>query len=139
LPPSHLLHERSALSVYNQYMPNAIFIIKPYWYSGTWVFDDAGKGLDKEPFVAGMPEIINRFVKDIPDARKGFRLLFSAAPFPGYQLELIRAREEYGGNWYRLKDGRAEGWLCPALLKYFDVAPERLFACAEPIAENVNQ
>ena len=78
-----------------------------------------------------MPEIINRFVQDIPEARRGFRLLFSAAPFPGYQLELTRGREEYGGHWYRVKDSPAEGWLCPALLKYFENAPERLYARAE--------
>jgi hypothetical protein len=48
-------------------------------------------------------------VKDIPDAQKGFRLLFSATPFPGYSLKLEWAREEYGGNWYvvaRSQNGR---------------------------------
>ncbi len=112
-------------------MPNAIYIIRPYWYEGTWVFDDQVRGLAQEPFVAGMPEIISHFVQDTPHARQGFRLYFSAAPFPGYQLELTRVREEYGGYWYRIAGSTAEGWLCPALLKYFAEAPAHLYARAE--------
>jgi hypothetical protein len=27
-----------------------------------------------------------------------------------------------------------EGWLCPALFKYFDAAPKTLYAKAEPLA-----
>jgi hypothetical protein len=67
---------------------NAIMVIAPYRYQGTWVFDDASAGLVKEPFVAGVPEMIDVLVKDIPDAGEGFRLLFSAKPFPGHQKEL---------------------------------------------------
>src|SRR5688572_7807721 len=63
---------------------NSIMVIRPYWDHGTWVFDDAAAGLTREPFVAGIPEMINTLVKDIPNARNGFRLTFSASPFPGY-------------------------------------------------------
>jgi hypothetical protein len=31
-----------------------------------------------------------------------------------------------GGNWYHI-NGK-EGWLCPALLKYFDTAPREIYA-----------
>src|SRR5438128_440849 len=41
-------------------MSNALMIIKPYWYERTWVFDDPATGLVREPFVAGVPEMINR-------------------------------------------------------------------------------
>jgi hypothetical protein len=78
--------------------------------------------------------MIDRFVEHIPDARKGFRLLFSPAPFPGYQRAFAFDREEFGGNWYRCDDPPMEGWLCPALFKYFDAAPETLYAKAEPLA-----
>jgi hypothetical protein len=64
-------------------MANILMVIAPYWYQGTWVFDDESVGLNKEPFVAGVPEMIDDLVKDIPNARSGFRLLFSSAPFPG--------------------------------------------------------
>ena len=113
-------------------MANVLTVIEPYWYIDTWVFDDESVGLDKEPFVQGIPEMIDELVKDIPNARSGFMLLFSSQPFVGYQVELTRVREEYGGYWYKAKDEGAEGWLCPALLKYFESAPESLYIKAEP-------
>ena len=116
-------------------MPNALFTIAPYWHNGTWVFDDPGRGLQKEPFVSGIPEMINALVEDIPDARAGFRLTFAPTPFPGYQQEFTRVREEFGGNWYACEGPRMEGWLCPALFKYFESAPETIYAKAEPLSE----
>ena len=114
-------------------MANAIMVISPYWYQGTWVFDDEAVGLNKEPFVAGVPEMIDNLVKAIPNARSGFRLIFSSAPFPGYQRELIWVREEYDGNWYEVEGQQMEGWLCLALLRYFDKAPEKLYVKAQQI------
>lgn len=92
---------------------NSINLIVPYRYEGMWVFDDARVGLDKEPFVSGADTMIEVLVADIPDAQKGFRLLFSATPFPGYQVKLAWAREEHGGNWYYSPEYKMEGWLCP--------------------------
>ena len=114
-------------------MANSLRVIVPYWYEGTWVFDDESVGLNKEPFVAGVPEMIDNLVKKIPNARNGFRLIFSSAPFPGYQRKLTCVREEYEGNWYKIEDQQIEGWLCPALLRYFDKAPEKLCVKAEQI------
>jgi hypothetical protein len=110
---------------------NAIFVISPYKYHGTWVFDDPRVGFVREPFVAGIPEMIDKLVKDIPNADKGFRLLFSDSPFPGYSIKLVWQREERGGNWYFCKKYDCEGWLCPALFKYFDKAPKELYGKAE--------
>jgi hypothetical protein len=70
-------------------------------------------------------------VADIPNARQGFRLLFSVAPFPSFQRKLTRLREEFGGWWYRSDEPEAEGWLCPALFRYFDDAPEEIYVKAE--------
>lgn len=114
-------------------MGNVLMVIAPYWEHGTWVFDDETHGLVKEPFVAGVPEMIDELVKDIPDARAGFRLLFSASPFPGHQRELIWVREEMGGHWYRSVEPPMEGWLCPALHHYFATPPENIFVRAEPL------
>ena len=113
-------------------MANVLMVIEPYWYQDTWVFDDASKGLDKEPFVQGIPQMIDYLVNDIPNARSGFVLLFSSQAFAGYQVELTLVREEYGGHWYKAKDYGAEGWLCPALFKYFDAPPASLYIKAEP-------
>jgi hypothetical protein len=112
-------------------MPNAMTTIHPYLDRGDWVFDDASVGLTREPFVFGMPEMIDEFVKNIPSARHGFKLYFSAQPFPGFQASLTWVREEYEGNWYLWDSSEKEGWLCPALFKYFDKAPQKIYCKAE--------
>ncbi len=112
---------------------NSILVIAPYRHAGTWVFDDPRAGLRAEPFVAGAPEIIDRVVADIPNAEKGFRLLFSAAPFPGHATKLVWRRPGGGGNWYWSEDFGKEGWLCPALFKYFPRAPGEIYLKAEAI------
>jgi hypothetical protein len=114
-------------------MPNQIQVIAPYWLetAGTWVFDDADKDLVREPFVSGVPAMIDDLVAEIPNARQGFRMLFSASPFPGYQRRLDWVREEMGGNWYQTDSPAMQGWLCPALFKYFDEAPAELYVKAE--------
>lgn len=114
---------------------NAIMVIAPYRYQGTWVFDDASAGLVKEPFVAGVPEMIDVLVSDIPGADEGFRLLFSAKPFPGHQKELKWLRGDSGGNYYALDDPPMEGWICPAMFKYYSRAPDSLYVKAEPIVQ----
>ena len=61
------------------------------------MFDDPRVGLDKEPFVWG-DGVIDMLAGDLPNGQTGFRLLFSATPFPATQLIGVAARE-YGGNW----------------------------------------
>jgi len=120
---------------------NSIFVIQPYWYADTWVFDDASVGLEKEPFVAGVPEMIDALLDrsgiPIADARRGFRLLFSPAPFPDHSASFVRTREELGGTWYRTDVESVtppmEGWLCPALFKYFPEAPPAIYVKPEPL------
>jgi hypothetical protein len=109
-------------------MPNQITVIRPYRWEGMWVFDDPRVGLDKEPFVGGADTIIDLALaeKGIRGVSEGFLLLFSAGPFPGADLELTWLREEMGGNVYAWRD--REGWLCPALLRYFPNAPAKLYA-----------
>lgn len=111
---------------------NSIGLIIPYKYQGAWVFDDPRVGLSREPFIAGIDIMIDQLVESIPGADKGFRLLFSTVPFPGYGVELQWRRAEAGGNWYYCLQFDMEGWLCPALFKYFDKAPQRLYVRAEP-------
>jgi len=43
---------------------NALIVIAPYRHAGTWVFDDPGARLVREPFVAGVPEMIDVVVRD---------------------------------------------------------------------------
>jgi hypothetical protein len=113
---------------------NSLFVIAPYRYNGMWVFDDPAVGLVREPFVSGIDLMIDRLVADIPNAAGGFRLIFSPTPFPGYTVTLQWRRTEYGGNWYYSPQYEMEGWLCPALFKYFKEAPREIYIRAEPSA-----
>jgi hypothetical protein len=114
-------------------MMNQIHVIVPYRQASTWVFDDPSVGLKAEPFVSGIPEMVSVLVRGIPHAEQGFRLLFSAQPFPRYQAELMLLRSEYGGQWYEWDAEHMEGWLCPVLFKYFPEVPHRLYGRAEPL------
>jgi hypothetical protein len=110
---------------------NSLSVIAPYRYEGMWVFDDPRVGLIQEPFVAGADTIIDAMVAGIPDAAKGFRLLFAAEAFPGYQHKLEWVRPEMSGNVYRWVGSGMEGWLCPALFKYFTEAPREIYLKVE--------
>ena len=72
---------------------NSINVIAPYKHLGMWVFDDPRVGLNQEPFVSGADAMIDRVVADIPNAERGFTLVFAATPFPGhqYRLDWLRA------------------------------------------------
>jgi hypothetical protein len=117
---------------------NSILVIHPYQVGGVWVFDDPAVGLRQEPFVAGADVILDRMVEGIPDAARGVTIFFSDGPFPGSQHEFHWRREGAppegwsGGNWYYSPEYDLEGWLCPALFKYFDQAPRRLYARVKP-------
>jgi hypothetical protein len=92
-----------------------------------WVFDDPRVGLSQEPFVAGADAMIDRVVAEISDAENGFVLIFSATPFPGHEYHLEWQREESGGNVFYSPQLDMEGWLCPALLRYFPEAPGQIY------------
>ena len=92
----------------------------------TWVFNDERRNLVEEPFVAGVPEIITEIVADIPNAKAGFRLTFSAGPFPGHKPVAIRGEPEPGSYWYHVEN-------CPALFNFFPEAPEKLYVRADPL------
>lgn len=113
---------------------NALMVIFPYKVGGIWVFDDAAVGLVREPFVDTVNTFIDKMTEHIPGAEAGVRLLFSAKPFPGHTLSFTWVRPEFEGNWYACPalDG-LQGWLCPAMFKYFEAAPAQLFAKAEPL------
>jgi len=117
-------------------------VLAPYWLpdSRCWVFDDERTGLQQEAFVLGASEMITELVKDqklLPAAKYGFRMVFSHQQLPNTHRVLLRLYEDAGGWWYRQLDNNAECWLCPALFKYFDEAPEHLFVRAESLSLEV--
>lgn len=107
---------------------NALVAIYPYKFEGLWVFDDQKVGLVQEPFISGADIIIDRMTTHIPGAERGFRLLFSAKPFPGFTAEFEWRREDASGSWYYSRELNQEGWLCPALFRYFYSAPAKIYA-----------
>ena len=111
---------------------NSLMVIVPYKYEGVWVFDDVTVGLSKEPFIAGIDTLIDKATANIADAEHGFRAIFSARQFPGANFKLEWRREESGGNWYYSPEFKQEGWLCPALFKYFSAAPAEIYVQVEP-------
>jgi hypothetical protein len=134
-------------------MPLTIY---PYLLDNAcWVFDDERTSLKEEAFVLGMSEIITKVVeaKAIPDAAKGFSLIFDLVPF-GQDVELSwlphdEAKQNLGwrptdfpdiGNWYKgnVFGQEMTGWLCPALFLYFTEAPRRIYAKAEPLPADID-
>lgn len=73
---------------------NCLYRVQPYRHGGTWVFDDPTRNLTAEPFVSGVPEILDAELE-----RQGlpldqpFGLIFSDRQFPGAQLATVEAHE----------------------------------------------
>jgi len=59
-------------------------------------------------------------------------LHLKAEPFVQGMSEMIDLRHEQdGGNWYYNEQHHMEGWLCPALFKFFPRAPQHIYARVE--------
>jgi hypothetical protein len=113
-------------------MKNALYTIRPYRMGAVWAFDDLARGLQAEPLVAGMPQMINHLMQLMGIEGDQVTIVFSDRPFPG-ALHLRKTRPEDGGAWYRLEEPfAAEGWLCPAMLRYFPEHPQDVYATISP-------
>lgn len=110
---------------------NALLVIEPYRSGTIWRFDEPLLHLKGEPFVQGIPEMIDKMVEGIAGSDKSVRLIFSQRPFPGWQHRLDLRREQDGGNWYYSERYQMEGWLCPALFKFFPRPPRSIYVKAE--------
>ena len=108
-------------------MKNSIFVIKPYKWEGMWVFDDPNVGLVKEPFVGGADTMIDVATAAHSERRPRLPGGLLGQLLPRCPDRAGMGREDGGGNVYRWKEKEMEGWLCPALLKYFTEPPEKLY------------
>ena len=110
---------------------NQINTIYPYRTKGGWAFDDEEVGLQGEPFIAGIPEIIDSIVGE----KNEFVAHISHSPIPNFTGHLIKLSDdeiEKGGympmtGWYQLEGTEMIGWLCPATLKYFPDYPDSIY------------
>lgn len=110
---------------------NALLVIEPYRSGkGGWRFDEPRLGLKGEPFVEGIPEMIDQLAAEVGGPDTPIRLIFSQNPFPNAR-RLDRRHQEHGGHWYYSEDFHMQGWLCPALFLYFPRAPEHIYVKAE--------
>ncbi|HZK81585.1 MAG TPA: DUF6717 family protein, partial [Humisphaera sp.] len=112
-------------------MGNAMLVIEPYRAGKQWRFDEPLLHLKAEPFVQGMSEMIDKMAEKLPDSNNKVRLIFSQRQFPGWQERLDLRHEQDGGNWYYNEQHHMEGWLCPALFKFFPRAPQHIYARVE--------
>lgn len=106
--------------------------IEVYRHAGTWCFTDEARGLLHEPFVLGIPEIIDKLIENVENQgnKTTYAITFSERQFPTCSTRLEKVREEHGGAWYTLHaEGitAEEGWLCPATLKFFTSFPEAIY------------
>jgi len=106
---------------------NSIFVIHPVRHGGIWDFTDPAVGLVNEPFVGSVNTVLDWMLAQAgkPGATK-MSLQFSANQFPG-ATGFTKTSEQFGGNNYYCKELNVEGWLCPALFKYFPEAPPELW------------
>lgn len=106
---------------------NQIVTIRPYCNHGTWMFDDETVGLKGEALVAGIPEIIGRAcgIAQVKNPKDGFILQFSGEYFPHNTGKLDWLKGDRSGNWYQFQE--LQGWLCPALFRYFVDAPKEIY------------
>jgi len=137
-------------------MSSAVMEIHPYLiHSSTWVFDDPTTNLHREPFVLGISEMISELVraKGI-DGSVGITIQFSLEPFegcdailnwvragdPGRYFERETAHWNRAGNWYRgvVNGSVMEGWLWPALGKYFSDRPMTIAVKILPLRSDVD-
>lgn len=111
---------------------NSIHIIRPYKFGSVWVFDDTSKGLHQEPFVGDTNLVIDILSKNATRCT----LMFSETPFPTHTAVATYEHGDEFGTWYRM-DGKCF-WLCPALFKYFNPAPQQIYleVLQEPDCDN---
>lgn len=95
-----------------------------------WVFNDKSRGLVDEPFVQGIDTILTRHCRELGITRhvnnRGLLVTFSGASIPNEHTVLERGEPESGGCWYHDTRFGMDGWLCPALFRYFKKAPEQI-------------
>jgi len=77
---------------------NSLFVIFPYKAEGTWVFDDLKRGLVMEPFVLGVPEMIDNLVAAVNITSNKVRFTFSRNPFPQYHGFLKKEPKKWAGH-----------------------------------------
>lgn len=126
---------------------NSINCIQPYRKNGMWMFDDERTGLIEELFVSGADvicEMLHQFLcqKHQKVFPRKFNLIFSDRTFPAdvvFHASILKGESNENGTFYEIDltpfgvSDKIQFWLCPALFKYFAVAPDNLYFTVKPI------
>lgn len=110
-----------------------IVVRNPY---GAWLFDDESHGIEGQPLVHSITDMVDAVAQRVPRASAGFALSFSLEPLDGCDepLQLLsRPRKRGGGYLYRIPAQGLEGIICRSLERYFRTAPEKIYYVAEPV------
>jgi hypothetical protein len=117
-------------------MANSLFSLHAYVKNGTWMFDDEGRDIKEEPFVAGADILFDLMSgREADPSVKSCDIVFGATPIPDHDVHVKLVGDDgHNGHYYTVEYFgmyRAvetfEFWLCPALLAFFDSAPEDIF------------
>lgn len=108
--------------------------------SFVWAFDEPRLGLQSEALISGTDRVINYLLNHLEiDYNSQFTLVFSDELMDDAQLIGEWSHEgtdeltnSMNGNWYKWNHPNEilpniYGWLCPALLLYYEHPPEKLY------------
>lgn len=92
-----------------------------------WAFDDPRREIVREPFVEGMPQIIDLLIEESSFPRALFTLGICDQLYSGAQISLTYDRSEAGGAWYTCPQYDLSGWFSHRLYDYYDAPPQTLY------------
>ena len=100
-----------------------------YKENGIWIFDDASKIIEKEPFVGGFSELIDFILKEKgvwAGSHRGIDIEFSLEKESADMVE-IKKVENMDNDWALYEYKEMQGTLCPVTLRYFGHHPDSFF------------
>jgi hypothetical protein len=117
-------------------MANSLFSLSAYVKNGTWMFDDESRDIKEEPFVAGADIMFDLMSgREADPTIESCNIVFGATPIPDHDVHVtLDGTDGYDGHYYVVnkfdKYPAVETfrfWLCPALLAFFDEAPQNIY------------
>lgn len=105
-------------------MQKICYTIKPYQQNTLWFFDDPSVGLLKEGLTDGVPELIKKAC-ELSKIKNLFFLTFSDQKI-GKKF-LVFKKPLRNGNLYHWEKLKMDCWFCPALFRYFDRPPAKIW------------
>ena len=100
-----------------------------YKENGIWIFDDASKNIEKEPFVCGFSELIDFILKEKgvwAGSHRGIDIEFSLEKESADMVE-IKKVENMDNDWALYEYKEMQGTLCPVTLQYSGQHPDSFF------------